>query len=53
MPQAEIQDLIVELRSLSQGVATFSASFDHLQELNGRLAEQVVQAVQSKEEAHA
>jgi elongation factor G len=53
MPQAEIQDLIVELRSLSQGVATFSASFDHLQELNGRLADQVVQAVQSKEEAHA
>jgi elongation factor G len=44
MPQAEIQDLIIELRSLSQGVATFHASFDHLQELSGRLADQVVKS---------
>jgi elongation factor G len=44
MPQSEIQDLIIELRSLSQGVATYHARFDHLQELGGRLADQVVQA---------
>ncbi|MPY70754.1 MAG: elongation factor G [Alphaproteobacteria bacterium] len=44
MPQAEIQDLIIELRSLSQGVATFHATFDHLQELSGRLADQVVKS---------
>jgi len=43
MPQSEIQDLIIELRSLTQGVATFHADFDHLQELSGRLAEQVVE----------
>lgn len=43
MPQAEIQDLIIELRSLTQGVATYKATFDHLQELTGRLADQVVE----------
>lgn len=49
MPQSEIQDLIIELRSLTQGVATYQAEFDHLQELTGRLAEQVVE--QHKTEA--
>jgi elongation factor G len=43
MPQAEIQDLIAELRSLSQGVASFTAAYDHLQELSGRVADQVVE----------
>jgi elongation factor G len=43
MPQSEIQDLVIELRSLTQGVGTFEFEFDHLQELTGRLADQVVQ----------
>ncbi len=43
LPQAELQDLIIELRSLTQGVGTFEYSFDHLQELTGRLADQVVE----------
>jgi elongation factor G len=42
MPQAELQNLIVELRSASQGVARFSAKFDHLAELTGKLAEDVL-----------
>jgi len=49
MPEAEIQDLIIELRSLTQGTASFTATFDHLQELQGRLADQVVQARQAAE----
>ncbi|MGB0577602.1 MAG: elongation factor G [Alphaproteobacteria bacterium] len=44
MPQAEIHDLIIELRTATQGVATYRADFDHLQELSGREADQVVQA---------
>jgi elongation factor G len=44
MPQAELHDLIVELRSLTLGVGTFTCKFDHLQELTGRLADQIVQA---------
>jgi elongation factor G len=43
MPQAEIHDLIIDLRSLTQGVATYEANFDHLQELSGRVAEDVVE----------
>lgn len=43
IPQAEIQDLIVELRSITQGIGTFTASFSHLAELTGKLAERVVE----------
>ena len=42
MPQAEIHDLIVELRSLTLGVGTYTWRYDHLQELTGRLADQVL-----------
>src|SRR5690606_36175807 len=34
MPQAEISDLIIELRSATAGVATFETQFDHMAELN-------------------
>jgi elongation factor G len=43
LPQAEMGDLIVELRSLTMGVGTFSWRFDHLQELTGRAADKVVE----------
>jgi len=43
LPQAEMGDLIVELRSLTMGVGTFSWKFDHLQEINGRTADKVVE----------
>jgi len=42
MPQSEIHDLIIELRSLTLGVGTYTWKFDHLQELSGRLADQVI-----------
>ncbi|MEZ5670368.1 MAG: elongation factor G [Alphaproteobacteria bacterium] len=42
MPQAELRDLIIELRSVTQGSGTFRFSFDHMAELTGRLADQVV-----------
>lgn len=44
LPQSEMHDLIVELRSLTMGVGSFDWSFDHLQELTGRLADEVVKA---------
>lgn len=43
MPQSELHDLIIDLRSLTQGIGTFDWSFDHLNELSGREADQVVQ----------
>jgi elongation factor G len=42
MPQAEIGNLIVELRSATAGVATYRATFDHMSELTGRLADEVL-----------
>jgi elongation factor G len=43
IPEAEMQGFDAELRSLSQGLATYTAEFDHLAELNGILADKVVQ----------
>ncbi|MEA3041444.1 MAG: elongation factor, partial [Sphingomonadales bacterium] len=43
VPEAEMQGFDAELRSLSQGLATYEAEFDHLAELNGALADKVVQ----------
>lgn len=42
LPESEIHDLIVDLRSATLGVGSYSWRFDHLQELTGRLAEQIV-----------
>lgn len=42
MPQAEIGDLIVELRSQSLGVGTYTYEFAHLQEFSGKEADKVV-----------
>ncbi|HEX8664671.1 MAG TPA: elongation factor G [Beijerinckiaceae bacterium] len=44
IPESEIGDLIVELRSATAGVGTFSTKFDHMAELTGRPAEMVMQA---------
>ena len=42
MPASELDDLIIELRSVTAGVGTYTADFDHLAELSGRLADQVL-----------
>ncbi len=42
LPASEMDDLIVELRSVTAGVGSFSSSFDHLSELTGKLADQVL-----------
>ncbi|RWG11899.1 MAG: elongation factor G, partial [Mesorhizobium sp.] len=44
MPQAEIGDLIIELRSATAGVASYKAVFDHMAELTGRLADEAMNA---------
>jgi elongation factor G len=43
IPESEIGDLIVELRSATAGVGTFSTRFDHMAELSGRPAEMILQ----------
>lgn len=44
MPLAEMRDLIIELRSATAGVAGYSSKFDHMAELAGRLADEVMNA---------
>jgi elongation factor G len=44
LPRAERRDLIGELRSLSQGLGSFEFRFDHMSEVTGRLADQIVQS---------
>lgn len=49
IPASEMDDLIIELRSVTQGVGSFTAEFDHLAELTGRLADQVLAQKQAAE----
>ncbi|ADZ69680.1 elongation factor G [Polymorphum gilvum] len=42
MPEADIGDLIVELRSATAGVASYTKRFDHLAELTGKAADQAL-----------
>ena len=51
IPQSEIRDMIIELRSLSYGVGTFAWRFHHLQELIGREADHVIQQRQAPAQA--
>lgn len=43
MPASDIADLIIELRSATAGVASYTRQFDHLAELTGKAAEQAMQ----------
>ena len=49
MPEAEIGDLIVEIRSATAGAGTFTFKFDHMAELTGRNADQIVAARRAAE----
>ena len=44
LPESETLDLINELRSLTQGTASFAWEFDRLQEFTGKEADQVIAA---------
>jgi elongation factor G len=44
MAEAEIGDLIIEVRSATAGVGSFTFKFDHMAELTGRQADQIVAA---------
>jgi elongation factor G len=43
LPQSERQDLIAEIRGLTQGLGALEADFDHMAELTGRLAAEASQ----------
>jgi elongation factor G len=47
LPEAEIGNLIVEIRSATAGAGNFTTHFDHMAEMAGRAADQVVAAHRS------
>ena len=49
MAEAEIGDLIIEVRSATAGVGSFTFKFDHMAELTGRTADQIVSARRAAE----
>ncbi len=44
LPESEIGDLIIEVRSATAGVGGFVFQFDHMAELTGKVADQIVTA---------
>ncbi len=53
LPQSEMHDLIIELRSATQGVGTFDWTFDHLAELTGKAADKIAARNRPQEEVKA
>jgi elongation factor G len=51
LPHSERQNFIIDLRSLTQGLATFEAEFDHMVELSGRRAEEATKKAQPQNAA--
>lgn len=53
IPESEMGDLIVELRSATAGVGSFTAEFDHLAEIVGKPADAIVaQAAHARANGH-
>jgi elongation factor G len=49
MPESEIGDRIIEVRSATAGVGSFTFRFDHMAELIGKPADQIVAARRAAE----
>src|SRR6185436_2872287 len=49
MPESEIGDLIIEVRSATAGVGSFTFKFDHMAELTGKTADQIIAARRAAE----
>jgi len=48
LPQAEMHDFIVELRSLTMGVGSFSWKYDRLQPVPGKIADKILSQANSE-----
>jgi elongation factor G len=48
-----MEGLIVDIRSQTQGVGTYRAEFDHLQEVSGRSADKAIEQGKARAAARA
>jgi elongation factor G len=46
IPEDELHDLIIEIRSATQGLGHMTSTYDHMAEITGRVASKVVEARQ-------
>lgn len=53
VPEAEMEGLIIDIRSQTQGVGTYRAEFDHLQEASGRSADKAIEQGKARAAARA
>ncbi len=53
VPLAELANYAADLRSLSQGAASYTMEFSHYQEVPAHIAETVIAAAQAKREEEA
>ena len=52
IPESEIGELIIELRSATSGVGSFRSKFDHLEEVAGKAADAIVSQARMATAAH-
>lgn len=53
IPQAEMDHLIVEIRSATQGVGSYTQVFDNLAEVTGQVAQKVLERARAAAASHA
>jgi elongation factor G len=53
VPQAEMTRYAIDLRSMTHGRGAFTISFDHYEEVPAHLAQKVISAARTEEEAAA
>ena len=52
VPMAELRNYAIDLKSMTSGTGSFELEFDHYEQLNGKLADDVVaEAKREKENA--
>lgn len=51
VPQAELLNYAIELKSMTSGTGSYELEFDHYETLNGKLADDVIKAAKAAQEA--
>ena len=53
VPQAEMLNYAIDLKSMTSGTGSFDLAFDHYETLQGKLAEDVIKAAKAAAEEEA
>jgi len=53
VPQAEVQNYAIDLRSIARGRGKFTTEFSHYEEVPAHIAQQVIEKAKKEREEHA